>query len=343
MNNEAQSIEVQSNAEGYWEYQADPALFSNGLYNIISEDANGNKQEKSIFIFCEETPCGTKKPAESTGSILGNAINIKENQYLYISIIVAMLLMLILTFIFFKIKFKKIEIKFIKKVEGKKILRKIIPETFQRKVIKPLFVICLALIIIIISYNFYLNKGSDTKGNLINITGKTINPLDNLGYSNVELTYGNNTIKTSSSGEYVFNQIFQNTILKINNPSLIRNINKLVVADKETFYFHPDLFNMLSRVIDNESREDSEKNYEYLFPDLNADKNKFLKNYKTIFGSKDINDQELIIVQTEMINNWLASKYNKYINQVISIEVTNDGKNDTYYFTYAGGKWWLVK
>jgi len=345
------SFDVQADSNGYWEYHANSSLFSTGSYRVQVQDDSGKTQEKSLIVL-QKTANQTTLPQAPSFFSRENAINL-----IYFILLLAIIALLGFNLYYLirksSSRISRTQINLRRNPKGiasRQISRNFTTGKTKKHLSKKIKLLFLAIIILIIialgailAFRYY-NKIKAPS--IVNVSGSLINPLNNQGFSGVDLASGNISIKTSNSGAYNFNQIKSDEGIKITYPTLLKSL--VETADKsgnQNIYFNPDMDNVLIRVIDFEARSQLDKIYPYLYP---AAKQKitlsdFTKNYQSIFTSADINNQTINLGKTEVIGEWNNKKYDLLIPQVVAINVINRDQDETFYLVFDSNQWWIVK
>lgn len=181
------------------------------------------------------------------------------------------------------------------------------------------------------------------------LKGQVLHPLDKTGVANVDLVYGNTSIRTSGSGHYIFNNIAVSEGIKATHNELLRALVFLPPAKQKieemNILFDTALFNNLIKVIDAEARGRYADVYlNYISPTIKAKvmENDFINAYSSGIKPENVNDQELVIKEVNVIDKFNLNKYSLLVDKAVVITVVVDGHELIYPFEYIEGKWFLL-
>lgn len=324
-----QIYEAQSDASGNWNVNVDANLPA-GPHSIIVQDSQGNQNEVIMYLLKDQSA----------------ALNIVNNVYssmppIFSYAVFSLLIIIAVLGIYALALARRAD----KAGLGTK------PSN-----VKKALIVCLLLALVTSGIGLIINRETNFLGTvfnkpiaMININGQVINPLTLQGVSGVDLTVNNTTIKTSASGQFIFNQVNAKTGIRVTHPELLRALVFLPSgkASEENIIinFSPYLYNLVIGSAEAESMGDFSKVYDLLSAKI---KNKisredFLAKYNSILTAKNITDQELIITQTKMLDNWKSEVIDARFDKVLEITVSANGKTQKYHLIYEDNNWRLVQ
>lgn len=183
----------------------------------------------------------------------------------------------------------------------------------------------------------------------INLTGRIIDPTNLQGVENVDLVNGHTAIRTSNSGQYIFDQVPIVSGLKLTAPGLTRALIILPPTrggqKNMNIYFNQEMYNTLIEFIDLEARGHFRDNYEYLAKNIKSKMS--FKNYEkkveTIFTAKNISDQELIIKEMSLIDRLTKKDYDLVFSKVVQITISANGQDAQYHLVKEVDGWKIIK
>ncbi len=183
----------------------------------------------------------------------------------------------------------------------------------------------------------------------ISLSGRVINPLNLQGVANVDLVNGHTALRTSSSGQYIFDQVPVASGIRMTAPALNRTL--IILPPKGStgtnfnIYFNQDLFNTLIKIIDLESRKQLADVYNYLPTNVKTkiSSTDFEKKTTTIFNTENTSDQEIKIKTIHLLDKWTAENYDLSFSKIIQIAVSANGQDGQYQFINEKGNWELIK
>ncbi|MBU1613373.1 hypothetical protein KKC87_03000 [Patescibacteria group bacterium] len=220
--------------------------------------------------------------------------------------------------------------------------------------------ICSILLLITFLVGLYVNRETNFLNRLVSsqmmktrkearVSGQIIDPVTLEGVKGVDLVVGDTNVRTSESGQYVFGAVNTAEGVRLTYPNLIRALVLLPSTGKDVqqmdLHFDADMFNVLVQTVDLEMRGIYSDIYVYLAPEIKAETSmdKFVNSHNTIFTPANIVDQQIYVVGTKIIDNYVIEKYGLKFNKAVEVSVKVNDKIDTYYFTYTADGWRLLK
>ena len=193
---------------------------------------------------------------------------------------------------------------------------------------------------------FFPKKAAITE---VKLSGRLLSPQNGQGVPGVDMVSGNTSLRTSSSGQYIFDHVGAASGLRVTYATLSRALVILPPAaaaeEVMNLYFDPEMFNALIRVIDLEARGRLGDVYNYLPAAVQSQINRadFTAKAQTIYNSQNVADQEIKIRATRLLDQWTAKDYQQIFYRVVAVTVAANGREDQYWLVRENGAWVVVK
>lgn len=345
-NNQMQpyQFEFESDSSGNWDFVIDKNL-SEGSHILTVEDEHGNTDEALIYILKQEEQTDNSTSTVADKSNFGFIEKIGTNISPEISIITVWSLVFLV---------------FIASLNIARLAKKADIEAFaspkQTKYFGINLIVAIILFLMALFAGFYFNYKLGyfqivrEKPALIinNFSGQLLDPLTFQGVK-ADIKAEDTIIKTSNSGYFVFSKVNFDEGLILTHPELKRSVNFLPLGKQKdqaiVWYFNPQMYNVLIEVLDNEARGKFEDIYNKIPETVKAKINSvdFVRNYKTNLAPNNIKDQEIVIKDTVIVDQWKSEKYDLLFDKVYAITVLNNKKSEIYYLINEAGEWKVLK
>ncbi|HRY36902.1 MAG TPA: hypothetical protein P5230_03450 [Candidatus Magasanikbacteria bacterium] len=330
------AFDLQSDSSGNWDLMIDKSL-SEGPHVIMVEDEYGNTDEALIYILKQET---TPTSSENFG-LIDRVTNVVPA----ISTITIWVLVLLVAVAAINM------VRLARKADAEAMGFPRQTRYFGINVIIAMLLVGAALFAGLF-FNFklgYFKIVKDAPELILNkVSGQLIDPLTLQGVK-ADLSSGDTVVKTSASGYFVFNKVKSGEGIYLTHPNLKKAVI-LSLSSKQndqllSWYFSPDMYNLLISVMDAEARGKFGDIYKNLPNDVQnkIDNNKFISAYKTILAPNNVEDQNVVITNISVVDNWKSEKYDLLFPKVYSITISANKKTDTYYLISEEEKWKIMK
>lgn len=339
--NNSQTFQLQSDAAGNWNMVVDQKV-APGPHIVTVQDDQGNETQVMMYILdngqvTAQLPGMTATSAEPT--VIDRLTNVTPPFLFYaLGIMAIMIIVLIIN-----------ALRLSKKTGA--------APGNKNKGLNYLLLIVIAIILIatlVTSFGYRANNfwpwGRPAKQySIVEVSGRLIDPLTQSGAANVDLVSGNTSIRTSAGGQFLFSNVTAEGI-RATHVNLLRAFVFLPDASQAkqqaNIYFDVNLYNTLVKIIDLEARGKNFEVYSLLSPQIKEKitADKYQAAAKSIFAPVNINDQQVNLLESALLDNYEAKNYNLKFNKVLRLRVAANEKTDDYYFGSDGqGGWQLIK
>lgn len=348
--------DLESNSEGDWNIVIDNNLPA-GAHIVSVEDEFGNMDQAIMYVI---------KDAVKTESIKSEPIFIEKindvmpNYLIWPLLLLTAVVLFLSTFLLlFARKASKREKSLVSLPGSADGSIQIEQKNTAHHYLRYALLICALAWVSTVVAGIYLNRKTNFLSRLFDRTpkitvvdelkGQVLHPLDKTGVANVDLNYGNTSIRTSGSGHYIFNNIAVNEGIKATHNELLRALVFLPPAKQKTeemnILFDVALFNNLIKVIDAEARGRYSDIYlNQISPTIKVKvaESDFISAYSSGIKPENVNDQELTLKSVAVIDKFNLNKYSLLIDKAVVITVVVNGHELIYPFEYIDGKWYLL-
>jgi hypothetical protein len=157
----------------------------------------------------------------------------------------------------------------------------------------------------------------------------------------LDISAGDTTIRVAEGGRYRFAAINADNGLRLNHPRLLKTVVKSIDGPVTDIPFSVEMFNLLIRIVDAESRGRAEQVVELSDQKIALEISKDL-GYQSIFNLDNVPDQELFVGEISKVGAY-NSAYGVQYSPVVKVEVANGDKTAAYHFFYQDGKWLFIR
>lgn len=346
-------LDVKADESGNWEVESEQGIEAGG-HAVVATDENG-ELDKAFFVVQEE----------QFPTIFVRVKEVMPSFYLYFGLLLLLLIVaLLLNNIRLSEKVKRL-IKKIKELHGfyvSKDRKSLVPGELEKKekeeesrykffaLTQIIFLIIGVVAIIgLVIFLFSSKDGFEEITAVDKVSGSVVEPFTGQMVENVDLTVGEVSIRTGSSGQYVFPQLGDYISVRITHPGLTKAVVKKVEDNERMdIYFDVGMYNILSFIVDLDIRGRYKDIYDkYLDDELkqNVDINYFLKSHQSVFNEDNILDQDLIVKSVKTYDEWFSKRLNTKFAKVVEINLENrhTGEIGTYFLRLNDeGGWGLV-
>ncbi len=339
-------FQLRSDQSGNWDMVIDKKV-APGPHIVTVQDDQGNEAQVMMYIL--DNGQVIQAPAqsflESSGSkpqIVDRVINVIPS-FLFYSLAIMAVMIIILIINALRL--------------AKKPARRSAKSAKQGRWLNYLLLAIIAIILIITlaaSFGYRADKSwnwgkQQQQNQIMEVSGRLVDPLTLSGAANVDLVSGNTSIRTNAGGQFLFSNVTADGI-KATQANLLRAF-ALIPSDSgakqaKTIYFNVNLYNTLTKVIDLEIRGKNFEVYNLLAPQIKekTTTDKYHNSAKSIFTPANIDDQQINLLETSLLDNYEAKAYGLTFNKVLRLKVAANGATADYYFGFDGTDgWWLIK
>jgi len=326
--------EVETNSEGNWELELDNN-FTSGLHTVTAIDEEGN--EVATALFAMEPDVNVYESAESV------SLN-----WIYL------LLFFLLVFLGLSV-YNLVRVMRMAKKSRSKVVKKF---AHFEEAFSGLLIVVLLVTLGYVGYkgdvyaNLFENHQAEVVAEteleeslMVVASGAIVNPLSLEPVEGIDLSLGNQSIHTASSGRFNFNAVTGDLAIKVNYPELKRAVKYFVTPEfDQDIYFDLGLINRLSEVLNLEAQENSEGLYNLAYAPLRekVSYKKFMKKYDFIYRENNLADQFLMIKSVELVKNWESELSDEKYKKVYKVTTFANGEFRVLSFVFNEG-WFLVE
>lgn len=333
------NYDFQSDNNGNWQFEFSDKL-APGPHTVIVEDTEGNQDQVMMYVVKEPVPTTVNQPKIE---ILDRVTTLMPPFFLYAAAVLLISIVLLMIN----------HIRLARKADKGEL------NGLERHYTRGAAIFCLIILVVVCITGVWLNRKTNFISDLIQrhvtpveavrFSGKIMDPVTLQGVGGVDVTSGDTSIRTSGSGQFIFDNVSPSTGVRINYADLLRAITflpgKYSAEQNVNLYFNVNLFNNLIRVIDLESRGKFGDIYPYLAPEIRQKitREQFADGATTYFGPQNISEQDIKVAGTKIFDNWVSPKYDIRFAKVLEIELSVNGHNELYHIAWSGDGWQLIK
>ncbi|MCB9798285.1 hypothetical protein H6758_01000 [Candidatus Nomurabacteria bacterium] len=180
---------------------------------------------------------------------------------------------------------------------------------------------------------------------VVRLKGYMLDPIQNTGLINLELTAGDTTLRTGESGLFQFDQVDTGIGVRLNHPQLRSSYAFRYPAGEYTIPFDIDLYNLLYRILDAEAKGALGQMYEVLHPVVQSQvqQSVFIQEYPVLFEKADLPIQSVQLRNVVLYDKRKFSGLKGSFENVVEMTVIRGTKLKTYAFAKTGDSWYLVQ